>query len=297
VYGPFFPGHLPVSHLNLTSRSQSCEHTCFSAYSLQLELIDYSEEAVEYGELDIFLRLKEEWSADDDDAPKPPAQPIGVPGAVMPLQMTPEHLRAKIMASPQSSPSKVKGTPVNKITNDFDLGTELSGYGLQGVRATEDELRDLVAELGLDGDEAGELVKGLAGEEETRPSDGPGHSSTSLDSHSKPSGVISSEEPAPASRADPVVTGEGAEAVSQGSEDISKVETKDIISEESGTSDAGVKGSDYPPPTSSIEAPSTMPEGVAPVPEAKTDESVVTKTSDKVELSLSDAKDAESCSS
>jgi len=33
---------------------------------------------------------------------------------------------------------------------------------LQGVKVTDDELRDLVAELGLDGDEAGDLVKGLS---------------------------------------------------------------------------------------------------------------------------------------
>jgi len=51
---------------------------------------------------------------------------------------------------------------VNKQTDTFDVSTELSGFGLQGVQVTEDELRDLVAELGLDGDEAGDLVKGLS---------------------------------------------------------------------------------------------------------------------------------------
>lgn len=88
--------------------------------------------------------------------------PIGVPGAMLPLQMTPEHLRTKILAQ-QSSPLKGKAAiPVNKRTDAFDVSTELSGFGLQGVQVTEDELRDLVAELGLDGDEAGDLVKGLS---------------------------------------------------------------------------------------------------------------------------------------
>jgi len=78
----------------------------------------------------------------------------------MPLEMTPEHLRTKIV---ESSPLKGKGgVPVNKRTDMFDVSTELSGFGLQGVQVTEDELRDLVAELGLDGDEAGDLVKGLS---------------------------------------------------------------------------------------------------------------------------------------
>ncbi|KAJ3935486.1 MAG: hypothetical protein NXY57DRAFT_972511 [Lentinula lateritia] len=123
------------------------------------------EEAVEYGELDQFLRLKETWDDDLDNMTKPPVHPIGVPGAMLPLQMTPDHLKSKILASPQSTPGK-KPEPVNKPgarDGEFDVSTELSGYGLQGVMATEAELADLVAELGLDGDEAGDLVKGLAG--------------------------------------------------------------------------------------------------------------------------------------
>ncbi|KAJ6621589.1 hypothetical protein B0H10DRAFT_1789366, partial [Mycena sp. CBHHK59/15] len=119
--------------------------------------------AVECDDLDTFLRLKESWDADiDQDHPPLQEQPIGVPGALMPLQMTPEHIRSKIIAQ-SSSPLKGKGSiPVNKQTNAFDVSTELSGFGLQGVTVTEDELRDLVAELGLDGDEAGDLVKGLS---------------------------------------------------------------------------------------------------------------------------------------
>ncbi|KAJ7487444.1 hypothetical protein B0H11DRAFT_2013359 [Mycena galericulata] len=123
------------------------------------------EDAVECDDLDVFLRLKESWDADiDADTSALPAMPIGVPGAMLPLQMTPEHLRTKIIAGHQH-PSPLKGkepTPVNKRTDMFDVSTELSGFGLQGVQVTEDELRDLVAELGLDGDEAGDLVKGLS---------------------------------------------------------------------------------------------------------------------------------------
>ncbi|KAJ7042388.1 hypothetical protein C8F04DRAFT_1075734 [Mycena alexandri] len=117
-----------------------------------------SEDAVEYGELDTFLRLKETWDVNiEGDAPAP-AAPIGVPGAMMPLEMTPEHLKTKILAQQHSSPLKGKGpTPVNKRTDLFDVSTELSGFGLQGVHVSEAELRDLVAELGLDGDEAGDL--------------------------------------------------------------------------------------------------------------------------------------------
>jgi len=116
------------------------------------------EDAVEHDELDIFLRLKDKWDPDIDEGPTPAVKPIGVPGASSPLQMTPDRLKSKIMAQPPASPMKGKVLPVNKRVGEFDVGDELSGYGLQGVKVTEDELRDLVAELGLDGDEA---VKGL----------------------------------------------------------------------------------------------------------------------------------------
>ncbi|KAG6879749.1 hypothetical protein C0992_012069 [Termitomyces sp. T32_za158] len=122
------------------------------------------EDAVESGELDSFLRLNETWY-EDEDQPVIPAQPIGVPGAVLPLQMTPEHLKRKILAQPPpDSPLKGKKTiPVNKRQGEIDISTELEGYGLQGVNVTEEELRNLVAELGLDGDEAGDLAKELSG--------------------------------------------------------------------------------------------------------------------------------------
>ncbi|KAJ7630792.1 hypothetical protein FB45DRAFT_916582 [Roridomyces roridus] len=125
------------------------------------------EDAVECADLDNFLRLKESWDADiDADGPMLNAAPIGVPGAQLPLDMTPEHIRTKILAQ-KTSP--LKGLPVNKQTDTFDVSTEISGFGLQGVQVTEAELLDLVAELGLGGDEADDLVKGLSGTSSSQP--------------------------------------------------------------------------------------------------------------------------------
>jgi methylaspartate ammonia-lyase len=118
---------------------------------------------VEHNELEIFLRLNESYDAAvDEDRPAPVAQPIGVPGAALPLQMTPERLRSKILSSSPSSLRKSSGVPVNKQEGAFDVSTELSGFGLQGVMVTPNELADLVAELGLDGEDAGDLVRGLS---------------------------------------------------------------------------------------------------------------------------------------
>lgn len=61
-------------------------------------------------------------------------------------------------------PSFAKVPPPRKSTGEeFDVGNELVGYGLQGVKVTHDDLAQLVAELGLDGDDAGDLVKSLGG--------------------------------------------------------------------------------------------------------------------------------------
>jgi hypothetical protein len=125
-----------------------------------------SENAVEFGELETFLRLNEKYDAAlEEDRPAPVVQPVGVPGASEPLQMTPDHIRAKILATTPSPLRKGKSAviPVNKRVGELDAGSELVGFGLQGVKVTHDELADLVAELGLDGDEAGDLVKGLSG--------------------------------------------------------------------------------------------------------------------------------------
>ena len=131
---------------------------------------------MEYGELDQFFRRNEEWD-EEFERPPLPVKPIGVPGAALPLQMTPEHIKTKILAQ-QQQPSPLKGKappkPINKEEEGsrIDLGDELEGYGLQGVKVTMDELRDMIEELGLGGDEADDLVKGLADNADSKGSKG-----------------------------------------------------------------------------------------------------------------------------
>jgi len=149
----------------------------------------YSEEAVEYGELETFLRLNETWDESiEETRPTLPATPIGVPGASSPSQMAKPAHRALFDASPGGSASSplrgaasssssssaaaaaaaVASSPENKESlrkrneAEFDVSEELSGYGLQGVKVTDDDLLALVEELGLGGEEAGDLVKGLS---------------------------------------------------------------------------------------------------------------------------------------
>ncbi|KAH6916871.1 hypothetical protein BKA70DRAFT_1250837 [Coprinopsis sp. MPI-PUGE-AT-0042] len=130
---------------------------------------DAFEDAVEHDELDIFLKLKEPWDpAIDEERPPPEVKAVGVPGANLPMEMTPKHIKEYIIAE-QSSPlrvkSKTKPIPVNKLDekDQIDLGNELAGYGLQGVKVTQDELMDLMGQLGLGGEEADDLAKGLVG--------------------------------------------------------------------------------------------------------------------------------------
>jgi hypothetical protein len=73
--------------------------------------------------------------------------------------MTPEHHKPRIFPRDPDTPLK----PVNKL-NDFDVSTELEGFGLQGVRVTDDDLRLLVEELGLGGDDADDMVRSLGGD-------------------------------------------------------------------------------------------------------------------------------------
>ena len=111
------------------------------------------------------MRRNDEWDPlIDEDRPMPAVKPVGVPGAVTPLEMTPEPLRRKILAgSPAASAMKGKKTiPVNKLTDEIDVGNNLGDHGLEGVRVTRDELRALIEELGLGGDDAGDLAKGLS---------------------------------------------------------------------------------------------------------------------------------------
>jgi hypothetical protein len=115
-----------------------------------------SEDAVEHDELAIFLRLNESYDASvEEDRPLLEEKVIGVPGATP----NPSPMKPKVAASASSTPSKSPGpavtipatpqtpalpkvpppTPVNK-RDDFDVSEELSGYGLQGVKVTHDEL-------------------------------------------------------------------------------------------------------------------------------------------------------------
>ncbi|KAI0361173.1 hypothetical protein OH77DRAFT_1508272 [Trametes cingulata] len=112
------------------------------------------EEAVEFGELDTFLRLKEEWEPLEDDKPLLRAVPVGIPGAYSPAQMNPGHV------SPAPSPIKTKPRP-----GELDAGEKLGDAGLHGVNVTEDDLLALVEELGLSEKDAEDLVKGLGGDE------------------------------------------------------------------------------------------------------------------------------------
>ncbi|KAI0375414.1 hypothetical protein BV20DRAFT_1117791 [Pilatotrama ljubarskyi] len=112
------------------------------------------EEAVEFGELDTFLRLKEEWDPLEDDKPLLRAVPVGIPGAYSPAQMNPGHV------SPAPSPIKTKPRE-----GELDAGEKLGDSGLHGVNVTEDDLLALVEELGLSEQDANDLVKGLGGNE------------------------------------------------------------------------------------------------------------------------------------
>ena len=106
------------------------------------------------------MRLNESWdTAGSGERPAPEVRPIGVPGAVPVAQMTPEHHKPRIFPRDPDTPLK----PVNKLEGEYDVSTELQGFGLQGVRVTDEDLRMLVEELGLEGDDADDMVRSLGG--------------------------------------------------------------------------------------------------------------------------------------
>ncbi|OJT15809.1 hypothetical protein TRAPUB_3915 [Trametes pubescens] len=109
------------------------------------------EDAVEFGELDAYLRLNEEWAPLEGDKPMLRAVPVGIPGAYSPAQMNPSHV------SPAPSPIRTS----KPRAGELDAGEKLGDASLSGVNVTEDDLLALVEELGLNEDEANELVKGL----------------------------------------------------------------------------------------------------------------------------------------
>lgn len=147
---------------------------------------------MEYDELSKFFRLDDSWDPEvDEDRPAPASKPIGVPGASpASTPLKPRVASVGIPSTPTATPLKGKNpvpdtpvtappaggaqapppTPANKREGEKDLGDELVGYGLQGVKVTDDDLLALVEELGLGGDEADEFVKGLGGGETKRTS-------------------------------------------------------------------------------------------------------------------------------
>jgi SH3 domain-binding glutamic acid-rich protein len=96
------------------------------------------------------LGLKEEYDPDIDGKVLA-AQPIGVPGAAMPLQMQGHK--------PSFAPTGP--TPMRNSDEEVDAGEVLPGYGFQGLKVTMDELASLAKELGLGDKEATDLAKGL----------------------------------------------------------------------------------------------------------------------------------------
>lgn len=84
------------------------------------------------------------------------AQPIGVPGAALPLQMQ-GHKPSFAPTGP--TPMKKSG---EAGTGDelVDAGDALPGYGFQGLKITMNELTDLAKELGLNDKEKSDPGKG-----------------------------------------------------------------------------------------------------------------------------------------
>lgn len=122
--------------------------------------------AVENDELDTFLRLKETWNlATDEDEPALEVKPVGIYGA-MPVPTVQTRAAAPKQPKPvpiQRGASEPLKSAHRSRPGEIDVGSELQDVGLQGVMATDEELKKLVEELGLDGDDAADMVKNLGG--------------------------------------------------------------------------------------------------------------------------------------
>ncbi|KAG9044142.1 hypothetical protein FS842_001569 [Serendipita sp. 407] len=160
------------------------------------------ESAVENGTIEVFLRQKEEYDADVDGKVLE-AQPVGIPGAVMPEQMT-GH---KPSFAPNGPTPMRKSGPAGSGEEIVDAGDVLPGYGFQGLKVTINELADLAKELGLEdkpfkgkgkgkGEEKGEKKWEEKGEEEN--SKGKGQSSKTENVEHKTEKPITSSNEAPA---------------------------------------------------------------------------------------------------
>ncbi|KAF8328230.1 uncharacterized protein EI90DRAFT_3017858 [Cantharellus anzutake] len=113
---------------------------------------DKFEEAVEYNELNLFLRLDEDWDEAIDGKTLEAQPAIGVPGVVTPEKITGQK--------PSFAPAGSVPIPAVR-EGEVDLGEVLEGYGLQGVKITPDEITDLVQMLGLNDEESKDLIGGL----------------------------------------------------------------------------------------------------------------------------------------
>ncbi|KZT57120.1 hypothetical protein CALCODRAFT_483474 [Calocera cornea HHB12733] len=105
------------------------------------------EEAVEFAELEQFLRLKEDWNDDLDFAPSLPQQASGVPGAYLPSQTQP------LSSSTSKSPAAGKSKP--QKTDDFE-------QELNSMDVTDEQISELLESLGLENEGASERPGGVA---------------------------------------------------------------------------------------------------------------------------------------
>ncbi|KAG8936515.1 hypothetical protein FRC02_001481 [Tulasnella sp. 418] len=124
------------------------------------------ENAVENGQIEVFLKVKDPYDHEVERifaTPAPEVKPIGVPGAQAPSEIT-GH---KPSFAPGGKNKAVDKSQIYRYDQklrpgEIDVSGELSGFGLEGVKVTQDELSELVASLGLEGKEAGDLVEGLS---------------------------------------------------------------------------------------------------------------------------------------
>lgn len=114
----------------------------------------HSEEAVECGDLDAFLRRNETYKESEFERPAPEVKPIGVPGAYSPSQMHPKYT-----PTPSPAPSPLKAKTKGRVASK--TGDQLSTFGLHDLDVTDEDLAALVQELGLAVKDAKDLVKGL----------------------------------------------------------------------------------------------------------------------------------------
>ncbi|KZO96305.1 hypothetical protein CALVIDRAFT_515133 [Calocera viscosa TUFC12733] len=104
------------------------------------------EEAVEFAELDQFLRLKEAWDDELDFAPTLPQQAVGFPGAYLPSQTQP--LSSSTSKSPAGKSKPKKTDELEKELDSMDV--------------TDEQISELLESLGLENEGASERPGGLA---------------------------------------------------------------------------------------------------------------------------------------